>query len=50
MVRPDQTNRSGHKLTQRDFTASILVAVASLNKWELVRAGFSHMSSRQYQE
>ena len=30
--------------------ASILVAVTSLIKWELVRTGFSHMSSRQYQE
>ena len=29
---------------------STLVAVASLIKWELVRTGFSHMSSRQYQE
>ena len=29
---------------------STLVAIASLIKWELVRTGFSHMSSRQYQE
>ena len=29
---------------------STLVAVASLIKWELVRTGFSHMPSRQYQE
>ena len=29
---------------------STLVAVASLIKWKLVRTGFSHMSSRQYQE
>ena len=29
--------------------ASILVAVISLNKWELVRTGFLHMSSRQRQ-
>ena len=29
---------------------STLVAVDSLIQWELVRTGFSHMSSRQYQE
>ena len=29
---------------------STLVAVTSLIKWELVRTGFSHMSSRQYQK
>ena len=58
-----QTNRSltssltlDHQLMEfstrhwRFAIASTLVAVASLIKWELVRTGFSCMSSRQYQE
>ena len=36
--------------TSGDLNVSILVAIASLSKWELVRTGFSHMPSRQYQK